>query len=457
MVVEKLANAKLPRARVSNVTVEKGIVTQLSITIYQKHKKILSICLNESKLTLERILTKLENEATAQKLFDIEWPFHDRIFALFSIDEFKSTGNKCLSKLSINLVTTPKNVATENEKTEIMTKYHNDELFGGHCGIKKLIAKITPHYYWKGMSRDITRFVKNCTSCKMAKPTNRNKEPMMLTKTPQKPFDIVEIDTIGPLPRTINGNVYAVTILCQLSKYLVTIPIIDKSAKEVARAIFTHFILIYGPMKRIQTDAGTEYKNELLAELCRLLKVDQKFATAYHHQTMGCVERNHRGFNEYIRIYLEGYMSDWDTYLGYFTFAYNIQKSSALKEKYSPYELVFSKRPNVLKDILNGRIEPINNIENFVQEARFRLQTAHRTAVQLVEKLKCTNKKYYDKNSNPLVVKKGQLVKIAKEPYNKFKPIYDGPFEVLDIEPSNLVVKIKNKGYRIHKDRVRLY
>lgn len=210
-------------------------------------------------------------------------------------------------------------------------------------------------------------------------------------------------------------------------------------------------------MKHIQTDAGTEYKNALLAELCTLLKVDQKFATAYHHQTMGSVERNHRLFNEYIRIYLEGYMSDWDTYLGYFTFAYNIQKSSVFREKYSPYELVFSKRPNVLRDILNGKIEPINNIDNFVHEAKYRLQIAHKTAVQFIEKLKITNEKYYDQNTNPLKVKVGQLVKVATEPYNKFRPIYDGPFEVLAVEQPNLIIKMKNKEYRIHKDRVRIY
>lgn len=89
----------------------------------------------------------------------------------------------------INLIIIPILVETEQENTEILTVNHNDELFGGQCGIKKLIAKITPHNFWKGMSKGITRFVENCTSCKMAKLTNRNREPMMFTKIPQTPFD----------------------------------------------------------------------------------------------------------------------------------------------------------------------------------------------------------------------------------------------------------------------------
>jgi len=45
------------------------------------------------------------------------------------------------------------------------------------------------------------------------------------------------VDTIGPLPKTEKGNEYAVTLICDLTKYLVTIPIQNKSAKTVAKAI----------------------------------------------------------------------------------------------------------------------------------------------------------------------------------------------------------------------------
>jgi hypothetical protein len=44
---------------------------------------------------------------------------------------------------------------------------------------------------------------------------------------------------------------------CELTKYLVTVPIPNKEAKTVASAIFENFILVYGPMKEIRTDMGT--------------------------------------------------------------------------------------------------------------------------------------------------------------------------------------------------------
>mgnify|MGYP002655063908 CR=1 FL=1 len=62
-----------------------------------------------------------------------------------------------------------------------------------------------------------------------------------------------------------------------------------------------NFILVYGPMKSIVTDKGTEYLNETMSELLKLLKIEHLTSTAYHHQTLGVCERSHRTFNEYVR------------------------------------------------------------------------------------------------------------------------------------------------------------
>lgn len=72
---------------------------------------------------------------------------------------------------------------------------------------------------------------------------------MTITETPATAFGILLIDTIamvqyiGPLPRTEYGNEYAITITCELTKYLVTVPIPNKSEKSVAKFIFDKCIL----------------------------------------------------------------------------------------------------------------------------------------------------------------------------------------------------------------------
>lgn len=95
------------------------------------------------------------------------------------------------------------------QKMELMKKYHTDPLFGGHMGNKKLYEKLRSKYYWKNMTKTISKFIKSCEICHLNKPKHRVKVPMMITNTPQKPFDIVIIDTIGPLAKSDNGNMYA--------------------------------------------------------------------------------------------------------------------------------------------------------------------------------------------------------------------------------------------------------
>lgn len=72
----------------------------------------------------------------------------------------------------------------------------------------------------------------------------------------------------------------------------------------------------------------------------------------------------------------------------------------------------------------------------------------------MIEKVKLANKKQYDKHINPINLKLGDMVKIAKQPYDKFKYIYDGPFEVKQIHNKNVIIELENGNlYEIHKNR----
>lgn len=325
---------------------------------------------------------------------------NDSIFTAVNIDDFKEACDSVLNKLKIILTKPLLKIDNESEKQRLISKYHNDPLVGGHVGRNKLIAKLKERYIWKNLSKDVARAVKNCTKCIQNKVRSATREPMKLTPTPQSSFDIVIIDTIGPLQKSDSGNQYAVTMICDLTKYLVTAPIPDKSAKSVARAIFEKLILIYGPMKSLRSDKGTEYENSVLAELSHLMNIEQKITTAYHHQSVGSIERNHRTFNEYIRSFVEN-MSTWDTYLRYFTFLYNITKSSCFKNRYSPYELVFGKLANSM-EFLENEIQPLYNIDNYAREIKYRLQVANKRAIELLDVMKKKNKYYYDKKINPI-------------------------------------------------------
>lgn len=308
------------------------------------------------------------------------------------------------------------------------------------------------------MSRDVAKFVERCEDCMLNKVKIGNVEPLIVTKTPRNAFDKVVIDTIGPLNISEEGNKYAVTMICDLTKYVVACAIPNKEAITVAKAVMNSLILVYGVPTEVLSDLGTEYKNEIFAHLTELLKMKHSFSTPHRHQTLGAIERNHRSFNEHLRIYLPKGNHAWDELLKYFIFTYNTTPNTALDMKYSPYELVFGKLPKLLECTLNNELDPVYNIDDFAKEVKFKLQLAHIHAQDLLNKAKLRNKLNYDKTSNPIDLTKGNKVIMTNDGRKqKHEQTYKGPFVVDEVKKSNVIIKDTNtnKTKEVHKNRLR--
>lgn len=456
-------NTSIPRVNCIRTYLADKHEFLIKLYTFKCHKKLFHITLQVKDMNDEKfyeiLLAKLEQELIMHDVHKIQWPMNDIIFEYITINKFKQICDANLKQLQIILIKRPLPIYDDNEKQKLMSDYHDNYLFGGHCGHKRLYSKLRSKYYWKNMSREIATFVRNCEKCQHTKVKPRNKEPLFLTPTPQKPFDTLILDTIGPLPTSDQGNKYAVTMICDLSKYLIIAPIPDKEAPTVAKAIFTNFVLTYGLPRQIRTDLGSEYVNKVFTELTSLLDISHNTSTPHHHQTVGTVERNHRVLNEYIRTYISENLNDWENYSKYFAFCYNITNNSSLDHKYSPFELVFNKKPVFPEDLLKNEVDPVYNIDNFVKEARYRLQTAHMHARSLIEKMKLRNKLYHDKTVKPLRINIGEKVLVEREPYDKHKPIYSGPYVVKNIPYPNLVLldEKNNKLKIIHMNRIRNY
>lgn len=146
-------------------------------------------------------------------------------------------------QIEIILLKRRKEIIDKNEQKKLIKMYHDDPAFGGHLSSIKVYKKMKYEFYWKTMLRDINRYVKSCEKCMLTKIKPSNREEMTITRTPVEPFDILVVDTVGPLPKSTNGNIYIVTMMCELSKYLITVPTPDNRANTVAKAIMENFIL----------------------------------------------------------------------------------------------------------------------------------------------------------------------------------------------------------------------
>lgn len=373
----------------------------------------------------------------------------DRLFDYLSLSEFKDKVNQLQIDLQIIIYTPARTVSDATEQNEIVKKFHNEIV--GHFGINKTLAKIRQHYEWPKMVKTISNFIKLCKKCQLNKVSRHNKEYFVKTDTPSTSFEVIEIDTVGPLPLTEAGSRYVVTSQCALTKFIDCVPVSDKSAQTVARAIVEQFFCRYGIAATIRTDLGTEYMNDVMREICNYLNITHKSSTPAHHETIGALERSHRVFNEFLRAHIDAQHSTWDKWLSFYTFSYN--STPHVSTKYTPYELVFGKLPNI-PNLFSSPTFSYSDHENFAKDLKFRLQNSHKTVQASLNKLKEHQNETHNKNLKPHLFTEGSFVKLRVENRHKLDPVYSGPHEVLKTDGVNTIIRFKNKTLTVHNNRL---
>lgn len=175
-------------------------------------------------------------------------------------------------------------------------------------------------YYWPTLRQNNNDFVDRCEKCKFHKHTRSIRQPLTKTTSASRPFEIIELDLVGPLVRDKLDNKYILSIHCKLSRFIVATVIRDKSSDTVARAFVKSFILKYGAPKTIVTDRGKEFTASLFGDVCKLLNITKMQSTAYHHETMVLTESSHKHLGNFLRIYSKD-GEDWSDWIDYWSFA----------------------------------------------------------------------------------------------------------------------------------------
>ncbi|KAL7829046.1 hypothetical protein SRHO_G00326800 [Serrasalmus rhombeus] len=103
-------------------------------------------------------------------------------------------------------------------------------------------------------------------------------------------WELLGIDLTGPLPKTTSGFQYILTVTDYFSKWVEAFPLRSKCAAEVGKNLCL-VIYRHGCPKRVLSDQGREFVNELNQSLCELLSIERSVRAAYHPQTNGLDEK----------------------------------------------------------------------------------------------------------------------------------------------------------------------
>ncbi|GFT24533.1 retrovirus-related Pol polyprotein from transposon 412 [Trichonephila clavipes] len=96
-------------------------------------------------------------------------------------------------------------VVPSHERTLIL-KNHHDAPMAGHYGAEGTYTRIAKNYYWTGMRKYITDYIKNCPDCIIYKASNQKPSRLLQTPVPAQRFETLAIDLFGPLPESKDAN-----------------------------------------------------------------------------------------------------------------------------------------------------------------------------------------------------------------------------------------------------------
>ena len=333
----------------------------------------------------------------------------------------------------------------------------------GHLGNEKTLEQVQRRAFWASWKTDVKLY---CACCKECNEFHRGKLPKRAGMKPLFagcPMEVLHVDLTGPHVNS-QGYRYILTACDSFTRFVIAVPLRNKSALSVARALVHEVILKYGVPFTILTDLGAEFQNELWREMCRLLGISRLKTTAYSPSTNGKIERWHRSLHSMMAKVVDVKQKKWVEFLPFVTAAYNSTVHGSTS--FSPNFLLFGRELISSVDIAFGCPRPPScSINDYAFHMRERMAEAYALVRTHAQQCAQVNKQAYDCKVKPVSVQPGDLVwyfcprtPLGVSP--KWTRHFSGPFQVVKkINDVNYVIQAspKSKPKIVHINKLRPY
>ena len=174
-----------------------------------------------------------------------------------------------------------------------------------HPGIRASRKLVAARFVWHGVNKQVGLWAKTCIPCQRAKVQQHVSAPLEHGQLPDRRFQKIHVDIVGPLPIS-QGHNYLLTIIDRYTRWPEAIPMVDATATTCARALLSHHIARFGVPADISSDRGPQFTSHLWTALNCLMGTQVHRTTAYHPQSNGIVERLHRQLKSALKARLIG-------------------------------------------------------------------------------------------------------------------------------------------------------
>ncbi len=286
------------------------------------------------------------------------------------------------------------------------------------------------------MCLNIEKHIAQCLSCAETKSMTQT-APIFEYPLPAGPFEVC---------------------VHHFSCFTVLAPLPNKSATTVAHTIVSHFICPYTTPIFLLSDDGTEFKNQVLRDICTKLHIEQTFITSLHRASNGLVGRTKRKIPEILR-HLAGYLQEtWEDWLSHA--APSINGSVNFSTGKTPHYILFESEKRLPYDVLVLSPVPLYSLDDYSKLQLHCFQTIDNSFQQ---KLKASREEVLRKQHSQVtsvhLVVGDSVMKGAPDRYCKLIPKLSVPYPLtakLQDNKIKLLDPSTNVSEAVHVDRLKV-
>ena len=231
---------------------------------------------------------------------------------------------------------------------KIITLYHSN-LFAGHQGVIKTYLTISDRFYIPNLMHYLRSYIKGCHICQLNrtdKLPERQLQPRINLN--YRPLLKLSMD-LKVMPKSYKGHRYILCIIDEVTNLIITAPMKQAKSEEIGEILINSVFPKYCVPDYIIMDLDSAFMSSLMSYLFKKLGIKIKTVAPYNHQSLQA-EHGIKSLSNILTKYLTKSGDMWIDYSPFATLAHNTYNSPNLSN-YSPYELVFGRKPKLLLDL----------------------------------------------------------------------------------------------------------
>jgi hypothetical protein len=322
---------------------------------------------------------------------------------------------------------------TETEGIQILREVHSGTC-GSQSGPRALAAKVIRQgFYWPAILCTANRVTRSCEGCEKFSPRSGN--PSQFTKLIAHTWPLQRwgLDMVGPLPMAQGNLKFTFVVVEYFIKWIEAKAVSTITSKTAQMFFWQNIVCRFGVPSKLTVDNGKQFDSQDFRDFCLSIGTKLAFASVYHPQSNGVVERANGKIFTAIKKRLLDDKGKWADQLPEVVWALN--KTECRATGFTPFCLLYGSKAVMPQEIKHGSPRTsISAISDVDEPTSKDLIDGDRVfALQALNKYQAQTKAWRD---NAVVLRefnKGDLVLVRTtrtESRGKLEPKWEGPFIV---------------------------